>query len=349
MMEVSSTYPPNSSSEDLDLFKWTYQYVAPVNISISVPVLLCNGLVISYFYRNCKKLTPLLFFLIALSDVVTALGHVLFDSAALMYTKGRKTVDDDVIMILFFVVYRILALGGNSCSVFLNVLLAVLRTEKVVDPFRRTNVALVKVAGAVWGLLLFALTLRDCISIVALKWTAVLFMMFDKTENPLVGAINYPGQTLPWTSDYHKNSQEIILLCVFYLLPVLTVFISMVVQLTNTARMCCTCVNNEDRVLTTDWVHVNTTVFLLALVFLISNSTTSVSALLVSGKYFKEHFRNLMIILTVLSTTLPLLNALLSPLIIITRSRNMRAYVVSRMSRSSDVDVVETERNNLES
>ena len=345
-MEAPSIYHP----ENFKLFKQTYQYVAPVNISLSLLVLLYNALVISYFYQNCKKLTPLLFFLIALSDVITAVGHIVFDSAALGFAKvGENTKNYDSIMMFCFVLYRVLALGGNSCSVFLNVLLAVLRTEKVVAPFRRTNMVLVKVAGVMWGLLLMTLTLGDCIIIGYLGWESVLSLEFDETGNPLVAAINYPGQTIPWVCDNHKKIQRILFLNVFYLLPVLTVFISMLVQLANTTRLCCPCVEDEDRILTTDWVHVNTTVFLLALVFLISNSATSVSALFVSGRYFQKNFKNWIIILTVLSTSLPLLNALLSPLIIITRSRNMRTYFLNRIFRRSAVILAETERNNIES
>ena len=340
-------YPPENTPENFMLFKQTYQHVAPVNISLSFLVLLYNALVISYFYQNCKKLTPLLFFLIALSDVVTAVGHIVFDSAALAFAEsGESTKNSDFIMMFCFVVYRVLALGGNSCSVFLNVLLAALRTEKVVAPFRRTNMVAVKVAGVMWVLLLMTLTLTDCINIVPLGWNVVFFMGFDKMDNPLMAAINYPGQTIPWVLNNHKIILQITFLCVFYLLPVLTVFISMVVQFANTTRLCCPCVEDEDRILTTDWVHVNTTVFLLALVFLISNSATSVSALFVSGKYFKENFKHWIIILTVFSTTLPLLNALLSPLIIITRSRNLRTYFLNRTFRRNEVIVAATERNN---
>ena len=233
-----------------------------------------------------------------------------------------------------FVVYRFLALMGNSSSVFLNAVLAVMRTIKIVAPFKRTNMLALRTVGLVWLCFIVALTLCDC-SITAVKgWGVIQMMRFAKRKDPMFAAINYPGQTISWVvklSDLSRVALEIALLCFFYILPVVAVLVSMLVQVLKTTRVYWSGVPDEDTPLTTDWSYVNTTVVLLAAAFLLCNSATSVFAIYESGPYFQLHFEVKQRVLAVFSSTLPLFNSLLSPLIIVTRSSNLKVHFARRL------------------
>ena len=328
-METNTCYPPLSdSSKYYNLFTSTFSVIAPVNICLSLLILLWNSVVISYFYKNYRRrVTPALFLLIGVSDVITAVGHLVFDTAAIIYMGTGEGKITDSIMTCCFVLYRFLAQMGYSSSIFLNTMLAVMRTVKIVAPFRLTNVVAVKVFGVMWGLFLLAVTLCDCVITAKVGWVVIQMMRFCENND----AINFPGQTIAYKAEsgLPRKSVEVLFLSIFYIIPVLVVFGSMVVQVLKTTRVYWTSVEDEDRPLMTDWAYVNTTVCLLAAVFLICNSATSVYAIYVSGPYF-SHVDH--VVLAVFSSTLPLFNALLSPFIIVTRSSNLRVHFSRRVT-----------------
>ena len=313
-----------NSTDCFNLFKNTFQVIAPINIVLSVLIFFWNSLVISYFYKNCQKVTSALFFLIGVSDVTTAMGHLVFDMAALIYfTRGESGTSDST-MTVCYVLYRFVALIGYTSAIFLNAMLAVIRTINIVDPFRHTNMVAVKVFGAMWGMFLLAVTLCDCVIAAIFGWGVILKMRFGDIDfDVLLVTIDYPGQTITGI-----KAVEVLFLSIFYFIPVLVVFGSMVVQVLKTTRVCRSGDDDEDTPLITDMNHVNTTVCLLAVVFLICNSATSFYAICVSGKSL---IRSNYIILALFSSTLPLFNALVTPLIIVTRSTNLRIHIVRRL------------------
>lgn len=338
-MESCSTPHRIDPTDYFKLFKATYKEIAPINIVLSILIILWNGLVISYYYKNSKKLTSALFFLLGISDIVTALGHFVFGVAAIVFIiiGQAECKATDSVMTVCYVLYRFLVMIGYCSSIFLNAMLAVLRTVKIVAPFRRTNIVLVRATGAGWFLVLVALTLCDC-SIAAYRgWPVILEMRFANRNDAMYAAINYPGQTIFWVGDHwdkHETSRknlETLLLSLFYILPVGTVFVSMAVQVWKTTRVYWSGVEDEDQPLLTDWTHVNVTVVMLASTFLICNSATSVFAIYVSGPGFCRHFTRHQVVLAVSSSTLPLFNCLLSPLIIVTRSSNLKVHFIRKI------------------
>ena len=324
-MEKAPCYTTSGNSTDcFNLFQNTFQVIAPINIVLSVLIFFWNSLVISYFYKNCQKVTSALFFLIGVSDVTTAMGHLVFDMAALIYFTRGESANSDSTMTVCYVLYRFVALIGYTCAIFLNAMLAVIRTIKIVDPFRHTNMVALKVFGVMWGMFLLAVTLWDCVIAAIFGWESILDMKFGEIDDALIIAIDYPGQTNVW---FYRDTfawikaVEVLFHSIFYFIPVLVVFGSMVVQVLKTTRVCRSGDDDEDTPLITDMNHVNTTVCLLAVVFLICNSATSFYAICVSGKPL---ISSEYIFLALFSSTLPLFNALVTPLIIVTRSTNLR-------------------------
>ena len=340
-MESSLSLSDNST-DYFELFKFTFREVGPINIVLSILIFLWNGLVISYYYKNSQKLTPALFFLLGISDVVTALGHLMFDVAAVVFiAKGEGRVTDEV-MTACYVLYRFLAIIGFCSSIFLNAMLAVLRTVKIVAPFHRTNMKAVWATGAGWFSVIVILTLVDCVIAALRGWDVILMMRFAKRMDAMFAAINYPGQTISWLDglwgDQESSRQnfEIFLLVLFYILPVVTVLVSTAVQVLKTSRVYRSGVGDEDTPLLTDWTYLNWTVVMLSCVFMVCNGASSVYAIYISGKRFCRHFRIHQVVLAVSSSTLPLFNCLISPLIIVTRSTsNLKVHLWRRLQYRS--------------
>ena len=330
-MEKAPCYTTSGNSTDyFNRFQDTFQVVAPINIVLSVLIFFWNSLVISYFYKNCQKVTSALFFLIGVSDVTTAMGHLVFDMAALIYLIRGESGTSDSTMTVCYVLYRFVALIGYTSAIFLNAMLAVIRTIKIVYPFRLTNMVAVKVFGAMWGMFLLAVTLWDCVFAAIYGWERILEMKFREIDDAFIIAIDYPGQTIAWFRPTFawRKAVEVLFLSIFYFIPVLVVFGSMVVQVLKTTRVCRSGDDDEDTPLITDMNHVNTTVCLLAVVFLICNGATSFYAICVSGKSL---ISSDYIFLALFSSTLPLFNALVTPLIIVTRSTNLRIHILRRL------------------
>ena len=118
-----------------------------------------------------------------------------------------------------------------------------------------------------------------------------------------------------------------------YLGPIGVVIICLVTQFIVTwyrARA-----RDPDHPVVTDWSRVNTTVFIISAVFLVCNSGIAIFQI-----YFR-HFSHVYpsnfawsVCKLMISTTLPLMNALLTPLIILARSRELRRNVMLMIRRA---------------
>ena len=254
---------------------------------------------------------------------------------------------------------------GYACSIFFNVVMAVIRTINICNPFYRLNKSVLKLGVVVHVTALFLLSSMDIYYDVATNntfnrpWYTIWFNM----------AIAYVGHNLVydlgnlWIVKPNPNpnpfgvqiSITATLVSGIFLIPVVIVLMCLITQLvvveyrryyTQPPRvwlLCCkrtrgsvydsTLDTSAGRISITEWNHVNVTVFLLSLVFIICNS--GIAALTI---YYKVRLREVgegsideCFLQGIVSSTLPLLSALLTPLIIISRSSSLRGDIVSSL------------------
>ena len=338
----------------------TYQDVLDTmslwNIPLCVLICLLNSVVIHHYYRQTTKLTSLLFLLISLSDLGTALGQsVIAISVLCLYGTSHISSWTATGIVMFHALFGLL---GYACSIFFNVVMAVIRTINICNPFYRLNKRILKLAVFFHVMALLLLCFMDLYYDAATNntfnrpWFTIWFNM----------VMAYVGHNLVydlgrlWIVKLPFGVQISItatLVSLIFLIPVVLVVMCLITQLivveyrryhTQSPRawlLCCprascsdaTRDTSGDHVCLTDWNHVNVTVFLLSLVFVICNS--GIAALTI---YYKVVFSEVgegsvgeCFLQGIVSSTLPLLSALLTPLIIISRSSSLRGDVVSSL------------------
>ena len=142
-------------------FRLKYRNISPINAALCFLIVFLNSLAVSGYYQrqNRKKITFVLFLMISISDITTAVGNLVFSGGVIMWSRDTETYDAMMWWCLVF--YRATGLLGYSCSVLLNTLLAVLRALKLYNPFYQPRFLVVVIIGVVYVTLLIALTGYD--------------------------------------------------------------------------------------------------------------------------------------------------------------------------------------------
>ena len=241
------------------------------------------------------------------------------------------------------IIYRLVGLLGYSCSILFNTFLAVLRSIKVCNPFYRPKIWLLKLSGLLYILLLLGLTAYDLDTVIRNpKFSNFLtlwyFVASVEERSP------YPGSTIPWgifvASGFSNTQSSIVqftILSVIYILPVAVVVVSMIIQVYMGVRR--TQARNDESVVINDWSHVNTTVFLLAAVFLTGNTALSLTSIIMyilrHGVHDDTSYEAVAEVACevqgVVTTVLPLLNAVLTPIIIVSRNPGLQQDIVKKL------------------
>ena len=214
--------------------------------------------------------------------------------------------------------------------------LVVVRTVKICSPFSDINTTLLKAISAAYLTVLVALASIDIwydydLGENRFPWhTLWLNINMTFVGHNLPSAIIYKWNFLDLT-DWAKI--EIGISAVIFLVPVTLVLLCLLTQLVVTWRRSVSrSSEEEDQPALTDWSHVNLTVILLSLLFITCNSGIAAFTLyfkIPNVAYIWEDSFTLPICEILISTTLPLLSALFSPIILISRSNDLRAGIVS--------------------
>ena len=251
--------------------------------------------------------------MIASADILTAVGVIHQSVAFLLFVKGVIGVNSiDIHAVVFYTVIQI----SYRSSVFYNLVLAVSRTVMILRPFVQIKIGAVKVACVLYivpWLILAALDINQ----------------FYLVENQFVrrmsiGYILSTGKSIVFKYLYNVRNEALILYLIVnlpeviaFIIPVLIIFITCVVQLVSLHRSSRFPASNNQR-------HVTITVILISTLFVVCNST---SHGLILYLYFPIDVNSYIVTraaASVLGTVLPILNAALNPIIIITRSNGLR-------------------------
>lgn len=343
---LSTSWPisivPTTQPDYVRYFKLSYGTIAPVNIILAIVIIILNSGVMFHYFNNRTKISFVLFLLISFSDIMTAIGNLVFAVGTLVWTTDIKTYDTT--MWWCFLVYRVFGLLGYSLSILFNTFLAVLRSIKIYNPFYQVKIWPLIVFGLLYMLLLIGLTGYDiyslCLNPIFDNYLGYWFYISSIEERS-----PYPGSTIPWAvsiafgfSNKWSFIVQYIILALLYFIPVCTVMVSVMIQI-HVGVLRTQSTSRSDGNTINDWAHMNITVFLLAAVFLSCNSALSFMTVILyilkkginDATYYNSVSEVASEVQGAVSTILPLLNAILMPAIIMARNKWLQRDILSRI------------------
>ena len=295
-----------------------YIYSGVPSFLLSIMTITLNVFVIKFYWRSELSLVPLLYTIIASLDILTAIGII--HLCLIFLLRSTEIIDDgtgevNVMILTFFkqISYR--------CSVFCNLVLAVSRTIMILKPFYQISIKKVKLA---------------CI-LYAVPWIVLYGFNVEQYHSAYTWEISSRGFLLGagLASRLYRAHKSPILVrivrivpdFVALIIPVIIVFITCIIQVISLHR-------SNQFPTSANQRHVTITVLLMSTLFVICNSVHSgyMATLIISVLAGNHNLRSELgygdsrfIFITSLSATLlPILNAALNPVIIITRSNGMR-------------------------
>ena len=290
---------------------------------LSIATITLNIFVIKFYWKSELTLVPLLYTFIAILDIISAAEIIHQSIVLLLFREGyisAQAVDDNAIIFasLLQICYR--------CSVFCNLVLAVSRTVMILKPFYQIKIGAVKLACFLY-----------VVPWIVLCGVNIHEFYFKRSIHTYFHWIYHFGTTvgigLAMKVD-HVIAEDFFPILVIlpdflaFLPPVLIIIITCIIQVITLRRSNQFPTSSNQR-------HVTITVLLMSTLFSICNSPFSfyslayVCALITRNTELAEkildQFHNL---LTLFVTVLPMLNAALNPVIIISRSGGMRRQFV---------------------
>ena len=147
----------STESATTDPFPSTIKYIVSVNLCLASVVLLQNPVIIMDFYADRKKLSGLLFILIAAADMLTAGTDLARGSVVLTCFRDNHSKISE----LFVISYSMLSIFSYNCSIFFNLVLTIVKTIHLSNPFYRLQTGAVKTALVVVPLLILIVCVAD--------------------------------------------------------------------------------------------------------------------------------------------------------------------------------------------
>ena len=150
-----------SDEEVLFMFKGMFRDLAPIQIPLSIIVLIQNTFIFMDYYRDRARFVSGLLMGIALFDILKAQGEIVLSVTSILVYAGYFKID---ILYKSLYHYMMTALPGINCSKLCNLVLTITLTLNVVNPFRRLNTeALKKVVRVIW-LIITLIHISDAIT-----------------------------------------------------------------------------------------------------------------------------------------------------------------------------------------
>jgi hypothetical protein len=278
-----------------------------------------NTFVIDYYWRSRRSFVPLLYILISGVDILTAVGIAHQSITTALFTRdiiSQRALDHNAVF-----GFTLISLCYKS-SIFYNVVLAVSRTVVILRPFHQIKVKLAIATCVIYGLACIGVAGYD------VHKAYMVYKDFSFTVyyiSPVLGAeIMY----LLLASKAPKEVQNFVralLLVVPYLLPVLITLVTSILQVIS--------LHSPNLVTSNNQRHVTITIVLMSALFVVCNSAFSVFILIYYYRNASQSGDLFVVFTMTFGTVLPILNAALNPVIIISRSKGLREGFLARVRR----------------
>ena len=160
-MDSTSTTSSTSTSTDgfvpiYDPFT-VFRYLSPINLTLAVYIMIQNSMIIYDYSKDWKRLSSCLFILIAAVDIGSACSELARGSVALLCLHDEYMTMQPWI----FVTYLSLGLLCYVTSTFFGMVLTVVKTINIINPFYRINGLALRTCLALFTLIGFAIFVVD--------------------------------------------------------------------------------------------------------------------------------------------------------------------------------------------
>ena len=290
------------------------------SVFLSFMTVILNIFVINYYRKSELTTVPLLYTSIAIADILSAIGVT--HQAITMSLFVKEVISEDTLSFNSMIFYSLIQISYR-CSVFYNLLLAVTRTVMILTPFHQIKVGMVKAA-----LILYVLPW------VVLSVINIYQFHFAHTELTFAYQIHYKliymasGFATLFVPALPAGGVAVFILAtltdvIAFLIPVLLIIISCLIQIISLHRSSQFQASSNQR-------HVTITVILMSTLFVLCNSAFYIYMTFTCIHFITYHpyvdtlLKGYTMNIAVLGTVLPILNAALNPVIIISRSSGLR-------------------------
>ena len=306
----------------------------PLHMVFSCLILVFNSFTIQHYYKQRSRPIPLMFIAIGMADVLTALGHISLN-VTLIYTCTLEGGEEDtqaksmVALKYGFLVYLFLGVPGYTFSIFYNLVLNVVRTINIVQPFYQVEYKYIGIIMGLHATFVYLFLFCDIfgyfktIKSVPTDYEAlaIISCVINLLEFPYIGSFT----NALFDESIYEKVYEILGITtglLNYQIPVLIVFICMIAQV---LALRLSGHNDAER------RHVSITVIALSILFCLCNSMMSILLTFFIFRKRSHFYRFHTKLYPVASNTLPLLNEVLTPVILVSRSVSMRAAIWIRV------------------
>ena len=307
-----------------------YKYLTPIDLALALYIILQNSVILYDYYPDRRRVSSLLFLLIAGADVITAASQLVRGTVATVCLRDETFSLQSWI----FLLYITPGLLSYISSIFFSVVLTILKTINIINPFYRVNQDLLKSA------LVLVPTFALFVSILDMVFWHQHFQRDPITGNGykvctvgqeraydnlifIGGGVVMRIMDLSFiSSGTLYDSLTFILLSCEYVVPCGIVLVCMVVQMVYVSVV----FGSGCKLRRSLGNHVNLTVFLISVLFLVCNGSFALCFFLfyiyqVDMELYDDPRYSVEM---VAKFTFPLLTAALFPTIIILRKPDLR-------------------------
>ena len=264
-----------------------------------------------------------MYIMISSVDIVSAFGFVHQSGSMMLLARG--IFDLETFKWNYAIFYPLTSLSYRT-SVFFNVVLTVCRTVSIVRPFyiikKKVVIAACIVYPTIWGVIVAFDVYKMCFSDISID------QFFGTLKMPMSGSF------LAFLFYEHTDITLyfVIVFCVAvtpFLFPCLIVLITCIIQIVSLCKSNLSTNTDNQR-------RVTVTILMISVLFFICNYVYSIFLSFYLTVYISESDNAAVWCLVVFLTIFPLLNAALSPVIIICRSSGLRKEFVTMVEKTRE-------------
>ena len=339
---------------DTLIFKGVFFSLAPLNITLGVVVVVHNIIIFANYYKDKTKLIAGLFMGIATADILKAQGEIVMSVVSILVNMGLVGQEALYKSLLY---YMITTLPGVNWSKLFNLTIAITLTVQLVKPFDRINTSRLKKVLALCCAVITLLHISDMVATLVFFESNVPLAFITKVFRYLIEGFNFPGLPtivavlcMPDQNGVSKcarsnnkiefESKYNCLVYIYVTLDIcipLAVLICMIIQIRYLKRMLRQNATSSSMSSTAN--HVTVTVLWVSVLFFLCNVAYFLMAIVwphfdhIGYVHPDRFWVNVGILLGFAEFTLPLMYALIYPIILISRKPELRERYVGYWRR----------------
>ena len=310
-MSANHSTPSTFSTTNFVASVTVFQTTGPICFLLCLQILVLNSFVIHHYKKSRKSFVPMMYIMISAADAINAISVTLQTIAVVLFVQG--VIVKDGLKWCYLTSYTISSISYRT-SVFYNVVLAVSRTINILNPFYRIKKKVVFVICLLYPVPWMALLAYDLHYFVdGDGWMAGLAKPLAGIKLTLIDTENM----------YLFHFLFILILAIPFLIPAVVVIVTCFIQI---VALYTTSLQGNQR-------YITITILMLSSLFVFCNSIFSSCMIALVLDSVAYDYENQYLYGVVLGTILPAFNAAFNPVIIISRSREIRKRFVELVGR----------------